>query len=369
MINRNVAHFFWFNSNHLGGIESHLKNILTRSTNNYLFCGQPPVLPNEKYLEILDYKSKYNNTENYDLRNLFRDLGSDTLINFHNPHVIKPEASIAIINALRRLNTDSKIVCTVHNFPKNGTKSMEILKQFDEIMTVSSYMADLIYDFKNIKCKIVPYVLETSFPNDIKKSFPLDRLKIFQPTRFCNWKGSHHSLMAVVKLLDEGIPINFVHAGLIPEDLDKLWDSRWNEQYPELYKKVLKHMKTRRISFIKYSSEGYFEVLKEFNLVLHPTIGVGFEGDPYPLSLQMAVLNPIPILTTNSGGISEIVKKFSFANVVEPNKYEPLYEKIKLLCNKEHINLTKLDTNLVKEKRGITSRGLDYYNSIMQSIK
>lgn len=369
MMNNNVAHFFWFNSSHLGGIESHLKNVLTRSTNNHLFCGQPPVLPNERYLKILDYKSKYHNTENYDLMNLFRDLGSDTLINFHNPHVLKPEASITIMKSIRELNRNSKIVCTIHNFPKNAPKSMDILKQFDDILTVSSYMADLIYNFNGIKCKIVPYVLETNFPSDIKRSFPLDMVKIFQPTRFCNWKGSHHSLMAVVKLLDEGIPINFVHAGLILEDLDKLWDIRWNKQYSELYKKVRQYSETGRIRFIKYSSERYFEILRDFNLILHPTIGAGYEGDPYPLSLQMAVLNPIPILTTNSGGISEIVKGFSFANVVEPNKYEPLYERIKLLYNEKLINLTDPDTSLVREKREIISKGLADYNAIMQSIR
>ncbi len=367
-INRKVAHFFWFNSNHIGGIESHLKQLLTHSPYHYLFSGQAPTLPNEKYLATLDYKSKYNHVDNYSLKNLFVELGDNTIVNFHNPHVFKPEISLRILGLIKERNTNAKTVCTIHNFPADIQASKAVYRHFDEIHTVSHYMSDIVRNFMGLDCKIVPYLLDTNFPKSITRSLLLEKLKVFQPTRFCNWKGSHHSLKAVVELLEKGIPILFTHAGITSEDLPGAWDSRWEAQYPGLYTKVCHYMERGDINFTKYPSEKFFDVLKNYNVVLHPTIGVGFEGDPFPLSLQMAILNPISIIATNSGGIKEIVDNLSFGTLLEPNQYEPIYKALLEISNKKQTALTTKDIGIIQRKRISTKNALYTYNDILGAL-
>jgi glycosyltransferase involved in cell wall biosynthesis len=361
----NIANFFWFNSNHIGGIETHLKNLLSRTTNNYLFCGQPATTANERYIKLLDYKQKYPDTPEYNLKQIFSELGHNTLINFHNPHTFSVESTLRLISLLRELNSASKIVCTIHNITNDLDPLNKVSTACDSIFTVSNFMADVLLEKIGVQSTVVPYILDINFPKDIEMEFDFSSLNVLQPTRFCNWKGSHHSLAATIELLEEGMPIRFTHAGVKSSDWLKRWDLRWDKEYPNLRNKVATYVEAGAISFIEYESPKFYTTLNNYNLVLHPTMGIGIEGDPYPLSLQMAILNPIPIITTSSGGIPEIVSNLSFVSLLSPHNVNDLSQELKKLYKSKKRSLSKSDKAIISTKRDSAINAIPAYNRIM----
>ncbi|MCA9307903.1 hypothetical protein KC980_00150 [candidate division WWE3 bacterium] len=331
-----ITLFNWFPLSHVGGIEVYLSELVASLSGefkiNYVFGG--PISHNiiSENVTTLSFPWLSRNATipaSIIAQSLESSLirNSDLFI-IHNPNVFQTPVISTLLDILCSYNTP---VCGhVHNIGAEYITANLILNRFTHIFTCSEFMRTTLLNTTSLTINditVLPYLIGLPTAADLDTHLlQSPSFHILQPTRFCNWKGSHLSLEACVDLLDSGLDIVFHHAGLF--DPTPKWDPRWSR---ELLLRVQNYMKVGKIFFFKYNSVDTYKTMSAYDLILHPTIGESVWGDPNPIALQQAVLINSQCIGTNSGNIPNILDNTQHYIVAGTN-VTALRESIKWFC-------------------------------------
>lgn len=370
---KKVILFNWFPVTHVGGVEVYLNELLREMRDHaYYICANSD--HKEKDITWLELRS-LNRTEvpskedvRLDLESISIDYNDVGIVHFHNPHVFNPIGMEVVISELQKICLNSKIVISIHNLPKDPEFSMPLIRKYrNNLVTCSEFLSGEVQSMYGIKTKIpiLPYL----FPipsEEVKHTITTDGiLRILQPTRFCNWKGSHISLSAVVRLLEEGnFPLVFTHAGTDRNHYESRWDGRWDQK---LKKKVDNFVKKGNIKFIKYLPQETYNYYMDHDIIVHPTVGRESQGDPNPIAALQAVLMNIPIIVTKSGNLPMIAKKAAMHRIIPTEDVNALINAIKELSrvvkgNEEGIY--KVNKSMMTELNNALRIHKDFYEDV-----
>lgn len=349
MKKNNLLNIFWFSTKNIGGVETHLSDLLYKNKryNSTLLHGQKSFSTDrEPYFDLLDMDQSYTQVEMGKMISRFTQFFDwADVIDIHNPLVFDTNKTLFLLDFIKKYYSSKKLVITIHNLPKQLTE----VARFEEYLkdsackTVSKYLSSVLEEIFSVKFGRLYYSFDTCDIDTQHRTTLGQEVSILQPTRFCNWKGSHLSLKSVVNLLDSGFKIKFSHAGLVMQELEKNWDVRWKHIYPDLKEKVNYYHSKNCIDFIKYSPSETYSVFSKFDIVLHPSTGEGINGDPFPISVQQSMLLGKPMVVSDSGGIQEIVEGCSFVSVIKANDQGALEAALKAKILTLPVNLSASD--------------------------
>lgn len=360
----------WFSINHVGGIEVYIHELieqLKKKNISVLFVHGDRSISSSKdtiYSHNLDRKI-FDAEIDSNLIKKVVDFNPD-IIHIHNPHIYKQELIIRAIKTLSETNKKTKIFASVHNLNKDLGNVKESLSLYNgKLLTCSLFMQESLKELFSIKSSIIPYCIESPKISLRNKSNSL-YTKVLQPTRFSNWKGTAHSLNAIAQLFKDGYKdLRFTHAGIENNEFYDKWDPRWDKLYPNLYNQINALIDKNIVSFIKYPVEDTYSVFREFNLIVHPTIGLGYEGDPYPLALQQARILNMPIIASDSGGIPEIMRNYKYGHIIRANDDQALINEIRNFLNKKEMfeieNIEKFDQHFLDKYKDSVDKLLYCY--------
>lgn len=162
-----------------------------------------------------------------------------------------------------------------------------------------------------IKARVIPNF--TNIPTEsVHKSN--DNIKIIFARRFFHYRGTRIFAEAIERLLTEGYKIDVTLAG---EGADESWLKGKLEKY-------------ERVHFLKYNSNESFEVHKDKDIAVIPT--VGSEGTS--LSLLEAMACGCAVICSNVGGMTSIVIDNYNGMVIEPTSKQLYLALKKMIENK-----------------------------------
>lgn len=379
----NIVIINWFQLDHVGGIEVYLKSLLKQYINkpdiNILFLygvnSENIDLTETRSNIIIKPLSSINRIADLTVETLIQEINDikdyirkADILHFHNPHVFNSRNSLAILDEITKHNPSIKIVLGIHNLNKVVAEDYLIFKKFGtHVLTCSDFLKkgiSTVYDVNESSIDVLPYYFPLPEKRKKYKQNNSNKIKILQPTRFCNWKGSNYSLKACISLIENNnFNVHFTHAGLEPKALREKWDKRWDKK---LLFDTEKHIKLGNISFVKYSPKDTYNVFALYDLILHPTIGEGFQGDPNPIAAQQAVILNLPIIATNSGNLKNILENSTRSRVIEIKHIDSLARVIMSeykqgLFNKKQIVINKNQYSIIKNS---PQKHLEYYRRI-----
>jgi glycosyltransferase involved in cell wall biosynthesis len=180
---------------------------------------------------------------------------------------------------------------------------------------------DLYIDSPAIELRNAHQLSQTIPTNKPKSTEPL---LIVQPTRFDLWKGSHHNIKAVSELIEEGYSIRFLHCGADEMRLN-IKRNEFEAIYPSLFQDYL----SDKITFIKADSQEIAEIIESAGIILHPTVGIGVNGEPYSIACAQSIPAAKPIIMKRSGNLEVLANLYSRNQLIEPNNYKELKSAIK----------------------------------------
>lgn len=226
---------------------------------------------------------------------------------------------------------------TENNMIKEKVRSCKFVRTinkrgFNEIINIAG-------DQYKGKCHIIHVgikIKNSSFSKKINNN--RDQFIIATPANLIEVKGHKYLIEAIKKLTKEGYDVicQFYGDGLLKEDLEKMIKKT------KLQDRVLIKGQICHEDLLKLYEE------KKVDCVVLPSITTeSGEKEGIPVSLMEAMSYKIPVISTNTGGIPELLSN-SAGIIVEQKNSEKLKEAIKLLINNNNIKKKTTDIGFSK---------------------
>lgn len=252
-----------------------------------------------------------------DLARLTAAAGADVL-HLHNPQWHRPEVVLDLLAALGGAGWDGVCVLDVHNLADRPDHWALLAGSGHQLVAHSAFAAEQLTRLGR-PVTVLPLALPADRPggaDPIEEAGGPPREPglpvLLQPTRLSAWKGSQHSLAAVLDLLDAGRDLIFAHAGV-----QRLV---WDPGLPEgLLERAEPWRRRGRVRLVHYPPERSWQAIRSADLVLHPTTGRDTRGEPYSLSVAQAVVLGRPVLATSSGNLPDLLHDHAPARTVPPD--------------------------------------------------
>lgn len=321
-----------------GGIESFCwglgENLSKKGIEIDLYSGKTDnILPFQENLKII--------TLPYVLRNKFPDFGSRfrkfmerlTFAYYALPELKKNKYDffcifkpydLPVALYFKKL-TNCKII-----FFSGGTEFFPgyrtMIKKVDFLFSCSEFNAKQIEDYSGIKPRILPNGIDTelfrSCQQDLKLRNELkisDDFIIITVCRLIGLKGIQYGIKAVKILIEEGFKIKYLIIG----------DGEYKKNLEELVKAL--HIED---NVIFLGSKENSQLPKYYSLS-HVAIFPSLADETFGISIAEAMSCGIPVISTNIGGIPEVIGKNGF--LVSPCNDREIAIKLKLLINDESL--------------------------------
>ncbi len=220
--------------------------------------------------------------------------------------------------------------------------------QLDDIITHSRFMGEIIEREFKVKPKVINYPY---FGKKIinKRRVIKDQINLLFIGRVEVLKGAHFLLPIAKILKNKGISynINVIGSGNIINEL-KSQSERAG-------------LNIKFYGFVGHMSQKFINIMKESHILLAPSLW----HEPFGIVILEAMGFGIPVITSNRGGIKEIVKQNDVGVIVPPNP-KNIAKKVELFVN-DHKMYKKFSSNAIKNiKRYRPERVFKKYEKIFE---
>ncbi len=277
----------------------------------------------------------------------------------------------AAIKVKKRFNIP--LILTIHSPPppEEDFWLKNIKKHADAVVVLSTYMKRWLINigYSEKKVFVIPGFIDFELfdpsinANDMAKKLNIninDKI-IFFPARFSPLKGIHIFLRAMAKVIKEEenkhCKILLTGRGSSPELLllhKKNDVNTYTESLTELINKlqIWQNIIGEKTSLEyynkpKFSREEMPQLYKISTVTVYPSLNVPF-GEPFGLVVLESMRMMTPIIVSNSGGMTEIIKDGETGLLVPAGDVDALSEKIKILLGNESLRC-KIVKNAKKE--------------------
>jgi glycosyltransferase involved in cell wall biosynthesis len=168
--------------------------------------------------------------------------------------------------------------------------------------------------------------------------------------RLIDQKGLNYLIRAIAKLKDENLSCLIIGEG----------------KEKEKFKKIAKNLKIENLIFFLGRRNSAWRYMKNFDILILPSLGEGM-----PNVILEAMIQEVPVIATNVGGIPEIIVDGENGFLVEPRDIRGLYDKIKYVLNLSEEKRKKIGKNakkIVEEKFSIKRMVKEYENLYREII-
>lgn len=231
---------------------------------------------------------------------------------------------------LAKCFTKFKLIWHFRDLPDEKLWKFFILffaKFFPDKIIVNSDIVGKLFLRKKIENKIIRIFngidiknfIHQRPPEDVKKEFGFSgKFVVGMFSMFTEWKGHTILLSAAEKLVRELNDIRFLIAG------DALYDTLRNAGLKEKIEKMAKEKGLNGfITFTGYR-EDVIELINSVDVVVNPSI----KPEPFGRVIAEAMALAKPVILTDGGGLSDIVKKNDTGLVIPCNDEEALTQAI-----------------------------------------
>lgn len=313
-----IRHVHWAASPVTGGVETHLDALVAAQRAAGLDAALIAGTADAADADFNPLLEPGGGGGPADLARLVAVAAAAEVLHVHNPQWHRSEVILDLLAALAGLGWDGACVLDVHNLADRADHWALLAGAGHAVVAHSPFAAARLGRLGR-PVAVLPLALPADRPGD---DDPLDEPGgparepglpvLLQPTRLSAWKGSQHSLAAVLDLLDAGRDLVFAHAGV----RRLVWD-------PGLPAGLLERAepwrRRGRVRLVHYPPERSWQALRSADLVLHPTTGRDTRGEPYSLSVAQAVMLGRPVLATASGNLPDLLRDHAPARTVRPD--------------------------------------------------
>lgn len=233
----------------------------------------------------------------------------------------------------------------------------KLLKKVDYLFACSEFNAKQIEEYTGIKPLVLPYAIDTELFKPQIKDISLkeelginNEIVIITVCRLVGWKGVQYSIKAIGKLIKEGYFIKYliIGDGEEKENLEKLASDL------NITKNVIFLGSINNTNLPKYYSIA--------DIAVFPSIA----NETFGISIAEAMACGVPVISTNVGGIPEVVANAGF--LVPPKNEISIADKIKFLIENPAIKqeISIRGRNRIVEKFSwdkILNKFLEYINA------
>jgi len=323
-----VLQAHWYAAPHVGGIETHLEAIGPELTQlgvpNLLLSGtrESGEQTGVRYEPALDRHATGHDATRGMCERLAALTPPPDVVHLHNLHVQDPERGAMVIAAMRTVWPGTPIMITVHNIGP-AAAAAPVLGACDAVYVPSPFIGSVLMRSHGIATHELPYSFPIAGPPTSVADRSAGRV-LAQPTRFTWWKGSFHSLAAVVGLLDGGARFTFVHAGATWKSAQAKWDPQADALLPGLRESVDRWVGAGAIEFARLTSAATMQLMTDADVVVYPTVGTTDEGEPFGVAAWQAAATGHPLILTRSGHLDVLASRYDASRVVETASVESL---------------------------------------------
>jgi len=197
---------------------------------------------------------------------------------------------------------------------KRNREILETLQQVDLIISPTNFLREKYIDFGVPRERIIvsDYGMNTKFAKKPQR-IPSGRLVFGYTGTLMATKGVHLLIDAFARVPDEAAELR-IH-GYPP--------NKFHSEYVDLLKK--KSKEKRNIKMMgKYDPEDISRILHELDILVVPSIW--YENSP--LTIHEAFIAGVPVITSNIGGMAELVKHKHNGLLFRVGDFRDLYRKI-----------------------------------------
>lgn len=321
----------------VGGMRNHLIGLL-KHLNKDVF--EPVVfLPNddsfEQELKVLDVK--YYNLDISDRINPLKDILAiirlRRLLKELHPSLVHIHGNKTALIGRISARKIAPVIVTVHNFLDESQKRFWFIvraferffcKWSDKIICVSDALRKnliRVYRIPASKIELIQNGIDIELWNNVSdKADSLERLKLPEGLRYLGmvgrmveFKGHEYAIQAMPEIIDFDPYARLVIVGNGPnkKKLTELVDSLGIKD---------------KVFFLGHISWDMREVYPAFDIFLFPSI-----NEPFGIAVLEAMVCRLPIIATDSGGVSEILEDERTALLVKPQNSADIAKKYRQL--------------------------------------
>lgn len=268
--------------------------------------------------------------------------------------IFKPYDLPIALYTKKRFNTKI-IFCSggTEFFP--GYKTM--IKKVDYLFACSEFNAKQIEQYTGIKPKVLPNGIDTElFKPQIKDLKLIEELKIkdekviITVCRLVGWKGVQYGIKAVYKLVKKGYPVKYLIIGD-------------GEERKNLEKTVLDLKIKKDVIFLGNINNTH---LPKYYSIADIAVFPSIANETFGISIAEAMACGLPVISTQVGGIPEVVGDVGF--LIPPRDENAIAEKIKFLIENPSIKqeIAIKGRNRIIEKFSwdkVVNKFLEYINA------
>lgn len=149
-----------------------------------------------------------------------------------------------------------------------------------------------------------------------------DRFRILYPRRLQSCRGYHIFISAINQLINKY------------EDMDFIFCGKGSQQDTDMFMNWYNKQDKNRVKYMWYEMKNMPQAYKEADISLIPTIFA--EGTS--LSALESLASGVPLVSTYTGGLSDITQNFVNGLLIQPDNVNALIEGIKYMYNnREHL--------------------------------
>lgn len=230
------------------------------------------------------------------LRSLGLKRPQPVIFHGHNLHCVRPEVSIAIMRAARKLLPDCRFVLSIHDVGapeavRVSDAGLEVLASADALCTHSQTLYALLSETFRVEAPSIHLAFKLP---PFESASSSGRPYILQPTRFTDSKGSLMSIRVVSSLQAEGWNGFLWHTGATQK-----------QAQVKLAQYGIQPLSGRadRVRVGRLSERALHKAMIGAAVIVHPSLHRVHGGEPFGISAAQALATSRPVVMSDSGNL------------------------------------------------------------------